>query len=176
LVRAGGTVVARVVARGPKGKMLSLTDDVARAGTAPNTAGGRSPWTQVSSDSRAIIRDIEGHSGISVPSGQRSRLADQVRGRDHTVPASDAEYAQLQRQFRNSRTRLRNEWSQNTGQPWPTDANGRLYEAHHVIPSRYGGPNEWWNLHPVPRSGHQGGVHGTGSPTQGTFPTPVPPQ
>jgi hypothetical protein len=36
LVRAGVTVVARVVARGPKGKMLSLTDDVARAGTAPN--------------------------------------------------------------------------------------------------------------------------------------------
>jgi filamentous hemagglutinin len=36
LVRAGGTVVARVVARGPKGKILSLTDDVARAGTATN--------------------------------------------------------------------------------------------------------------------------------------------
>ena len=130
----------------------------------------------MSSDSRAIIRDIEGHSGISVPSSQRSRLADQVRSRDHTAPASDAEYAQLQREYNNRRASLRREWEQNTGQTWPKDANGNNYQAHHVIPSPYGGPNEWWNLHPVPRSTHQSGVHGTGSPTQGTFPTPITPQ
>lgn len=35
-------------------------------------------WTQVSSDARAILRDVESRAGMSVPGNQRSLLANQV--------------------------------------------------------------------------------------------------
>ncbi len=132
-------------------------------------AANRTPWTQVSSDTRAILRDIEGRTGMSIPSNQRSLLADQVRAVDHRIPVGDAQYRALQAEYRSSRSSMIADWQTNTGQIWPTGA-----QAHHVIPTRYGGPNQWWNIHPAQGSVHQGGIHGLGSPTQSAFPTPVP--
>ncbi len=135
------------------------------------TNSGRSPWTQVSSDARAIARDIENATGVPIPSNQRSQLANQLRDVDHRNPVSDADYANLQREYRRNRTQMIQDWEANTGQSWPEGA-----QLHHVITQRYGGPNQWWNAHPALPSEHQGGIHGTGSPTQGVFPTPVPRQ
>ncbi len=125
---------------------------------APNT--GRSPWTQVSSDALAIARDIENAAGVPIPSNQRSWLANQLRGVDHRNPVSDVDYANLQREYRRNRTQMIQDWEVNTGQSWPEGA-----QLHHVIPQRCGGPNQWWNAHPAFPSQHQGGIHGTGSPT-----------
>jgi RHS repeat-associated protein len=127
------------------------------------------PWTQVSSDARAILRDVEGRTGMTIPSKQRSLLADQVRTVDHQIPVSDAQYKALQAQYRSSRPSMIADWEANTGQVWPSGE-----QAHHIIPTRYGGPNQWWNIHPAQGSVHQGGIHGVGSPTQSVFPTPVP--
>ena len=142
------------------------------AGTAGNpwgVAANRTPWTQVSSDARAILRGVEGRTGMSIPPNQRSLLADQVRAVDHRIPSGDAQYRTLQAEYRSGRSLMIADWQKNTGQVWPTGA-----QAHHVIPTRYGGPNQWWNIHPAQRSVHQGAIHGLGSPTQSVFPTPIP--
>ena len=128
----------------------------------------RAPWTQVSSDARSVARDIESATGRALPQNQRNRLAEQLREVDHRNPVSDADYANLQREYRRNRTQMIRDWENNTGQSWPKGA-----QLHHVIPQRYGGPNQWWNAHPAFPSQHQGGIHGTGSPTQTVFPTPI---
>lgn len=144
----------------------------ARIGMSSGAVGaskGRSPWTQISSDSRAVIRDVEANTGLNVPKTQRAELANELRNVNHGSPVSATEYAALQREYRQNRVQLIKEWEKNTGQTWPSGA-----QLHHIIPQRYGGPNQWWNAHPAMPSQHQGGIHGAGSSTQGVFPTPVP--
>ena len=35
---------------------------------------------------------------------------------------------------------------------------------HHIIPKKYGGPNEWWNMIPAGNTEeHQKGIHRSGS-------------
>lgn len=65
--------------------------------------------------------------------------------------------------------KLKNEWENQTDQKWPKDKlTGKDYEAHHIIENKYGGPNEWWNIHPA-RGGkknvnqHQSGIHNSNS-------------
>ncbi len=148
---------------------LGLTGSFYSALNAPVMAPRGTPWTQVSSDARAILRDVEARTGMTVPGNQRSLLADQVRAVDHRVPVSDAQYRALQAEYRASRGSMISQWEANTGQVWPSGA-----QAHHVIPTRYGGPNQWWNIHPAQGGAvHQGGIHGVGSPTQTVFPTPI---
>lgn len=126
-------------------------------------------WSQISSDSRAVIRDIETNTGVPIPQNQRDQLANQIRDVDHRTPVPDDEYSALQREYRRNRNRIITEWERNTGQIWPEGS-----QVHHIIPQRYGGPNEWWNVHPALPRQHQGGIHGSGSPTQNVFPTPIP--
>ena len=71
-----------------------------------------------------------------------------------------------------------------TGQSWPRytedlySKNGTLvrragqpYDAHHIIESRYGGPNQWWNMHPARfPDQHQQGIHRAGGPGSQVFP------
>jgi hypothetical protein len=40
---------------------------------------------------------------------------------------------------------------------------------NHLIPQEWGGPQAWWNIHPVPIQGHQGGVHGKGAPLRESY-------
>lgn len=44
---------------------------------------------------------------------------------------------------------------------------GRLewnYDLHHIIPKRYGGLNEWWNMIPAANpEEHQSGIHRGGA-------------
>ena len=40
------------------------------------------------------------------------------------------------------------------------DRIGHNYDLHHIIPKRYGGPNEWWNMIPAANpEEHQSGIH-----------------
>ena len=48
---------------------------------------------------------------------------------------------------------------------------GANYDLHHIIPRRYGGPNEWWNMVPAARLvEHQCGIHRAGSIYKKIFP------
>jgi predicted ribonuclease toxin of YeeF-YezG toxin-antitoxin module len=47
---------------------------------------------------------------------------------------------------------------------------GDLYDAHHIIENKFGGNNEWWNMHPAKfPDEHQRGIHGAGSPARELF-------
>lgn len=82
---------------------------------------------------------------------------------------SGVQYRALQAEYRANRGSMISQWEANTGQVWPSGG-----QAHHIILTRYGGPNQWWNIHPAQGGAvHQGGIHGVGSPTQTVFPTPV---
>jgi hypothetical protein len=38
---------------------------------------------------------------------------------------------------------------------------GWAYDAHEIIPNSFGGPLEWWNIHPAKApTQHQAGIHG----------------
>ncbi|MBA4152283.1 MAG: hypothetical protein C0509_06955 [Acinetobacter sp.] len=159
----GASIVAGMA---PAGK-LGVKEIV---GAVPNKAG-TSGWTDLARDARAVVRDVEAHSGVRMSSNQRALLADELRHVDHTYIASRSDYQALQRQYSSQYNNLKREWEFNTGQIWPKTASGVDFQSHHVIPKQYGGPNQWWNLHPVPGgSAHQGGVHGIGSPTSKAFP------
>ena len=48
---------------------------------------------------------------------------------------------------------------------------GQPYDAHHIIENNFGGPHEWWNIHPAKfPDEHQAGIHGKGSPSNKLFP------
>lgn len=52
----------------------------------------------------------------------------------------------------------------------PELLQGKPYDAHHIIENKYGGDNEWWNIHPAKfPDEHQGGIHGAGSPSRELF-------
>ena len=87
-------------------------------------------------------------------------------------------------QFNKVKNELITQWEKQTGQSWPRYAedlyskNGTLvrragqpYDAHHIIESSYGGPNEWWNMHPARfPDQHQQGIHRAGGPGSQVFP------
>ncbi len=147
----------------------------AAANDASFTATSTSGWTSISSDARAVVRDVEYHSGVPMPSNQRTQLAEELRQVDHTYVAPRSDYQALQREYNSQRNNLKREWELNTGLTWPKTESGVDFQAHHVIPQQYGGPNQWWNLHPVPGgSAHQGGVHAPASPTTTAFPQKPP--
>ncbi|MCZ2991773.1 hypothetical protein NYY86_26950, partial [Acinetobacter baumannii] len=63
--------------------------------------------------------------------------------------------------FNSVKNKLISEWEEKTGQTWPRyteevyDKKGRVvrdigqpYDAHHIIENNFGGPHEWWNIHP----------------------------
>ncbi|WP_125833337.1 HNH endonuclease [Pseudomonas sp. v388] len=159
----------------PSGSVSGETGVVGTGKAAANDASftptSTSGWTSISSDARAVVRDVENHSGVPMPSTQRTQLAEELRQVDHTYVASRSDYQALQREYNSQRNNLKREWELNTGLTWPKTESGVDFQAHHVIPQQYGGPNQWWNLHPVPvGSAHQGGVHAPASPTTTAFP------
>lgn len=46
----------------------------------------------------------------------------------------------------------------------------KRYDAHHIIENKYGGDNEWWNIHPAAKpQEHQRLIHGKDSPARYLF-------
>ncbi len=78
--------------------------------------------------------------------------------------------------------RLRREWSEKTGKPWPMRDTGRKKDgqpimehqpAHEIYPNSYDSPLQWWNIYPAPAEQHRA-IHGRGTPHQRMFPDASP--
>lgn len=93
---------------------------------------------------------------------------------------SEKEYNDICKEFKKGKIRcgIKEKWAEHYGEPWPTyqqeyfekhgitnnDKLGKNYDMHHIIPKKYGGPNEWWNMIPAGNTEeHQKGIHRSGS-------------
>ena len=128
-------------------------------------------------DFDAYLEDIEKWTGRKIGTEQREKIYDFLRTHDVSKPIDRAEYNKIRDDFNKSSTkeRLRKEYSEhNNLDGWPTyqqdyldkfgkvsdDRIGHNYDLHHIIPKRYGGPNEWWNMIPAANpEEYQSGIH-----------------
>ena len=146
-------IAPEVAALGRSAKVLSTVE---RMGVA-NTSG----WTPLAKSAHAYVRDIEVQTGMSISPQQRTMLANDLRVNEYSRLSPEAA-ASHRAEFGRMKNDLIEEWQVNTGQTWPTYTQdvlsrngtvvrriGQPYDAHHVIESSYGGPNQWWNIHPA---------------------------
>ncbi len=90
----------------------------------------------------------------------------------------DPEACKIENQkFNRIRSMLIDEWEKNTGEKWPVYLKdvvnekgvvhkraGQPFDVHHLIEQSFGGPHEWWNLHPAANPWeHQAGIHAANS-------------
>jgi hypothetical protein len=149
-----------------------------------NKAKAALGYTKLSGQVKKYLNDLELQTGIKVNPDQRALLANDLRSNTYTTKLSKEAQKSHRADFDKKRSSLISDWEKNTGQKWPTyakdvkDKNGVVrrrkggpYDAHHVIESSYGGPNEWWNLHPARwPDQHQGGIHRKGGAASEIFP------
>ena len=129
------------------------------------------------------IRDVESKTGLKLHKSQIEKLKDTLRENKYEK-MTPLETLKHRNKFNSVKNKLIKEWEENTGQTWPRyteeiyDKKGRLardigqpYDAHHIIENNFGGPHEWWNIHPAKfPDEHQAGIHGKGSPSNKLFP------
>ncbi|MCM3391842.1 ribonuclease YeeF family protein [Cytobacillus oceanisediminis] len=129
------------------------------------------------------IRDVESKTGLKLHKRQIEKLKDALRDNKYEK-MTPLETIKHRSKFNGVKNKLIDEWEVNTGQTWPRyteeiyDKKGRLardigqpYDAHHIIENNFGGPHEWWNIHPAKfPDEHQAGIHGKGSPSNKLFP------
>lgn len=126
----------------------------------------------------AYARDVEQQTGRALHPQQRRLLAQNLRENSYSR-LTPAETRRSRRVFDRRRDQVIADWEANTGQSWPRYAEdvvnpetgqiiierGTRYDAHHLIENSYGGPHEWWNVHPAANpTQHQGGIHRAGAP------------
>ncbi len=112
---------------------------------------------------------MENITGSKLTIKQRHLLKEALQNNQYSLLPK--EYTQLHRNaFDKIKPKLRKEWELNTGQKWPVyeiHTNPRRiekpYDGHHIIPVKYGGNNEWWNLHPAHGLYEHGRIHQTNS-------------
>ncbi|MCU7240303.1 hemagglutinin repeat-containing protein, partial [Pseudomonas peradeniyensis] len=139
--------------------------------------GPTSAFTQLSSQARRYLNELEAHTGLKVTAEQRDNLANALREKNYTK-LTPKETQKHRREFNKIKDELIGQWETKTGQTWPRYTEnvmskdgtkvvrkaGQPYDAHHIIESGFGGPNEWWNMHPARfPDQHQGGIHGKDS-------------
>jgi Pretoxin HINT domain len=122
------------------------------------------------------LDDIEKQSGRKLTMKQRREVWKEFKsGKIQQLSPGQNNIARSE--FNSSKNNLVIEWEANTGKKWPTyrkdhvNADGELivgkgwkFDAHHVIEEQLNGPAKWWNIHPVHRLKHQGGIHRSGGP------------
>ena len=159
---------------------LKAADDVpttgaARAGAAASRVGAQPAWGK-------YLNDIQAQTGLAV-SPKQHKLIDQALAKTDYTRLSVAESKAHRAQFNKVKNELITQWEKQTGQSWPRytedlySKNGTLvrragqpYDAHHIIESSYGGPNQWWNMHPARfPDQHQQGIHRAGGPSNQIF-------
>ncbi|MCI3195564.1 ribonuclease YeeF family protein [Bacillus sp. HU-1818] len=133
---------------------------------------------------KAYLRDIEAKTGRKVYKEQIDHIKEALRNNNYEK-LTPKETAKHRSKFTSSlKDRLIAEWEEKTGQKWPRyteavfDKNGEIarsvgqpYDAHHIIENNFGGPHEWWNIHPAKYPDeHQAGIHGKGAPSGKLFP------
>ena len=150
--------------------------DAASAAAAATRVGAQPAWGK-------YIDDIRTQTGLAVKPKQQQLIDAHLAKVEHTrLPTA---YSKAHRaSFNKVKNELITQWEKQTGQSWPRYAedlyskNGTLvrragqpYDAHHIIESSYGGPNEWWNMHPARfPDQHQQGIHRAGGPGSQVFP------
>ncbi|WP_416235944.1 hypothetical protein [Psychrobacillus psychrodurans] len=132
---------------------------------------------------KGYIRDVESKTGLKLHKTQIEKLKVTLRENIYEK-MTPLETLKHRNKFNSVKNKLIKEWEENTGQNWPRyteeiyDKKGRLardigqpYDAHHIIENNFGGPHEWWNIHPAKfPDEHQAGIHGKGSPSNKLFP------
>ena len=138
---------------------------------------GKYDWNLV----RKYFKHIQEVTGKEIHQKQIDKLKDALRKKEYK--RLSAEETELHRiDFNKKRLSLIKEWENQTGQKWPTydedifengkkiATKGQRYDAHHIIENKYGGDNEWWNIHPAKRpQEHQRIIHGKDSPARELF-------
>ncbi|MDM5289216.1 ribonuclease YeeF family protein [Bacillus licheniformis] len=129
------------------------------------------------------IRDVETKTGLKIHKKQTEQLKNALRNHKFEK-MTPKETMKHRNKFNNVKDKLISEWEEKTGQKWPRykeqvfDKKGRVardigqpYDAHHIIENNFGGPHEWWNIHPAKfPDEHQAGIHGKGAPSNKLFP------
>ncbi|UOQ68851.1 polymorphic toxin-type HINT domain-containing protein [Hymenobacter volaticus] len=118
------------------------------------------------------LKEVEKITGRALHPTQLAELKKAIRSKKYNRLTKEAT-EDSRKEFNEIKDTLIKEWEQHTGQKWPTEKKqiniketGKRewrtvkYDAHHLIYNRYGGNNEWWNIHPA-RSGvgYQDGIH-----------------
>ena len=121
------------------------------------------------------LRQIEEFTGISFTKRQFNRLSNEWKNSSKQL-LSPTDYKSHVRKWERPgfKDKVIDEWEIQTGQKWPVyeadvvspsgrklRLKGERLDAHHVIEKSYGGPHEWWNIHPARYPDiHQGKIHG----------------
>lgn len=158
-----------------------------------NTAGGYDSWKNLAKAGGKVgkydlalvkkyFKHIQDVTGRAVPKNQIDKLKDALRVKEYKRLAK-AEIDAHRASFNSNKNQIIKDWETNTGQQWPKYTEsvyskngielrkpGDLYDAHHIIETKYDGNNEWWNMHPARfPDQHQAGIHGEGSPSRELF-------
>ena len=107
------------------------------------------------------FHEVEKITNTEIPPNQMEKLQEALRKQDFAKLDSDA-VRNLRRDFNKIKGNLIAKWEENLGKKWPVytedvlnDAGvvvrkaGQPFDAHHLIELSFGGPNDWWNLHPA---------------------------
>jgi len=141
-------------------------------------AVGKYDWWLV----KRYFQHIQDVTGRAVNQKQIDKLKDALRAKEYKK-LTEAETAIHRADFNARKNKIIKDWEMETGQEWPRYTEsvysktgvelrkpGDLYDAHHIIENKFGGDNEWWNMHPAKfPDEHQGGIHGAGSPSRELF-------
>ena len=107
------------------------------------------------------LKEVEDITDRKIKPDQMEKIQKALKEVDFTkqTPEKNKLHRQL---FDSAKDKLIDEWEKNIGEKWPVYIEdvynsagevirqaGQRFDAHHLIESCFGGPNAWWNLHPV---------------------------
>jgi hypothetical protein len=121
------------------------------------------------------LRQVENFTGVKLTESQAQRLQSAWQQHDKKLLSPEG-YTKHVKQWERPgfRDKVIDEWERQTGQKWPVHTEdvlsphgkplrkqGQRVDAHHLIEKAYGGPHEWWNIHPARYPDiHQEKIHG----------------
>ena len=127
------------------------------------------------------LKDIEDITSCKIGDEQRQELKKYI-SENRFFMKSIIENKISRRKFGEKKAILLSTWSQKNNKNWPKykqdiidnskihRRKGWNYDAHHIIELSFGGPAEWWNIHPAesPKE-HQYGIHRGSGPASKIF-------
>jgi predicted ribonuclease toxin of YeeF-YezG toxin-antitoxin module len=120
------------------------------------------------------LSQIESFTNITISNHQKNKILEYIENNQIKKLDSDETKTHRNEFTPELRNKLKKDWELNTGCEWPRYqdnlyVNKKIYrkknssyDAHHIIENTYGGPHEWWNLHPASFDQHQN-IHKIGN-------------